>query len=88
MTDKHPTDALPMLEMPAPMYRTHPLNRPDAFSESQMEEYARTYAIAAYNLGRESMREEAAKEGDHWYKINKNHKCGDYIAAAIRSIEL
>ena len=31
--------------------------------------------------------EACAKEADHWYEINKTHRCGDYIAAAIRGME-
>lgn len=30
-------------------------------------------------------REECAREADHWYNTNKSHRCGDYIAAAIRA---
>jgi hypothetical protein len=29
----------------------------------------------------------AAREGDHWYALNKTHGCGDYIAAAIRNLK-
>lgn len=31
--------------------------------------------------------EEAAKEADYWYELNKSHRCGDYIAAAIRGLK-
>jgi hypothetical protein len=31
--------------------------------------------------------EACAKEADHWYEINKTHRCGDYIAAAIRGLK-
>jgi len=32
--------------------------------------------------------EEAAKEADHWQKINgAGHRCGEYIAGAIRALK-
>lgn len=37
----------------------------------------------------EEIKELCAKEAEHWKKIGKNpeHKCGEYIASAIRGIK-
>jgi hypothetical protein len=46
-----------------------------------------TSLIAARVAGvRKDALEEAAKEADHWQQINTSHKCGNYIADAIRAI--
>ena len=38
-------------------------------------------------LVRAAALEEAAREAEHWQKISRpDHKCGEYIAAAIRAI--
>jgi hypothetical protein len=39
-----------------------------------------------YDMGVEAEREACALEAEHWQKIGQNptHKCGEYIAAAIR----
>lgn len=72
MTDKHPTDALPMPAMPFIQ------------TEENLLEWCRAYGIACHNLGRESMREEAAKTCD---EADKSTHPAD-LADAIRSIEL
>lgn len=50
--------------------------------------YTAAQMLEAYAAGQRDMREAAAKEGDHWFQINKTHRCGDYIAAAIRALPI
>ncbi len=41
---------------------------------------------AIYLAGLRAGLERAAKEADHWQQINQSHRCGEYIAAAIRGL--
>ncbi len=44
---------------------------------SDLERFAELVAAAE--------REAGAAEADHWQSIDQSHKCGSYIAAAIRA---
>ena len=51
------------------------------YMEERIQAYAKRYALAA--VAQE--REQCALEAEHWQTISKpEHKCGEYIAAAIR----
>lgn len=41
----------------------------------------------AATCDRDAVLEEAAQEADHWQAINTSHKCGTYVAGAIRSMK-
>ena len=47
----------------------------------------RHWALRGWQAAIKQEREACIKEAEHWQKIGKNpeHKCGEYIAAAIRS---
>jgi hypothetical protein len=47
------------------------------------EEKMRAYGRQCFEAGLEL----AAREADHWQQINTSHKCGTYIATAIRGIK-
>lgn len=90
MTDKHPTDALPM-----PEKSFLGTSRFGSIFYGHTDEALRAYGIACHNLGRESMREEAAKKCDQYTDPNDGEfsaldtrAVADACAEAIRSIEL
>lgn len=60
---------------------TMPTMRDDGPSDER--EHLTRFAAA---IRREAL-EEAAMEADHWQGINQTHKCGAYIAAAIRGLQ-
>lgn len=52
------------------------------------EKYDGMVAWGAWQAATAAALEEAAKEADHWQKINgAGHRCGEYIAGAIRALK-
>ena len=64
-----------------------PLPPPDHSLDCGMQPFFREDQLLAF--AREAVkqeRERAAKEAEHWQEISRpEHKCGEYIAAAIRA---